>query len=453
MINSAEDKQYMDELSELCRENYEIPKKAFETGSVKRGLRNSDGTGVVAGVTKVGLVHGYIVDEGEKVPVEGKLYYRGYDVEELINNYVAENRYGFEEASYILMFGRLPSYSELERYKELVSHNTRLPLNFTEDVIMRAPSANIMNKMQQGVLALYSYDPDPENPSLQNVIRQSIQLTARVPVIAAHAYSVKRHTFDNDSLLLHYPLPGLSTAQNFLRILGKDVSFNEDEAKLLDLCLILHAEHGGGNNSTFTTRVLSSSGTDIYAAIGGAIGSLKGPKHGGANIKVEEMFDNIKFNVKDWDDDEEVSDYLGKILRKEAGADSSGLIYGMGHAIYTASDPRAKLLKKYAKKLAEEKGYSDEFALLEKVESLSPEVFARVTGHEKVICANVDMYSGLVYRMMGIPRELYTPLFATARITGWCAHRLEELLTGGKIVRPAYKTIWQKKPYVSIDQR
>lgn len=453
MIGFAEDREYMEELSEICRENYEIPKKAFETGNVKRGLRNSDGTGVVAGVTKLGLVHGYIVDEGEKEPVEGKLYYRGYDVEDLIKGYVAENRYGFEEVSFILMFGRLPSSDELERYKELLTHNTRLPANFTEDVIMRAPSNNIMNKMQQAVLALYSYDEDAESISLQNVIRQSIQLTARVPVIAAHAYSVKRHTFENDSLLLHYPLPGLSTAQNFLRILGKDVSFDEDEAKLLDLCLILHAEHGGGNNSTFTCRVLSSSGTDTYAAIAGAIGSLKGPRHGGANIKVEDMFDDIKYNVKDWDDDEEVADYLGKILRKEAGADKSGLIYGMGHAIYTESDPRAKMLKRYAKNLANEKGYSDEFALLEKVEKLSPAVFASVTGHEKVMCANVDMYSGLVYRMMGIPRELYTPLFATARITGWCAHRLEELLTGGKIVRPAYKTIWSKRPYVGIDER
>ncbi len=453
MIGPMEDKEFMNELSEICRENYEIPKKAFETGNVKRGLRNSDGTGVVAGVTKLGLVHGYVVNEGEKEPVEGKLYYRGYDVQQLIDGYMSEDRYGYEEASYILMFGKLPTREELSRFKELISHNTRLPANFTEDVIMRAPSANIMNKMQQSVLALYSYDPDPENLSLQNVIRQSVQLIARIPVIAAHAYSVKRHTFDNDSLLLHYPLPGLSTAQNFLRILGKDVSFDEDEAKLLDLCLVLHAEHGGGNNSTFTTRVLSSSGTDTYAAIAGAIGSLKGPKHGGANIKVEEMFDNIKFNVKDWDDDEEIADYLGKILRKEAGADSSGLIYGMGHAIYTESDPRAKILKKYARNLAEAKGYSDEFGLLEKVESLSPSVFAAVTGHEKAMCANVDMYSGLVYRMMGIPRELYTPLFATARITGWCAHRLEELFTGGKIVRPAYKTLWTKNPYVSIDER
>ncbi len=439
-------------LSQMCKDSYAIPQKAFETSNVKRGLRNSDGSGVVAGVTNLGLVHGYVLYEGEKRPDEGKLFYRGYDVEKLVDGYVNENRYGFEECAFLLLFGFLPTSEQLDTFNKLTNSYAFLPANFTEDVIMRAPSANIMNKMQSSVLSLYSYDSDPEDMTIDNQLRQSIQLIARLPIIAAHAYSVKRHCFDQDSLLLHRPKEGLSTAQNFMRLLGQDVSFDEDEARLLDICLVLHAEHGGGNNSTFTCRVVSSTNSDIYSSIAAAIGSLKGPRHGGANIKVEEMFTEIKENVKDWKDDEEVYDYLKKILNKEAG-DGSGLIYGMGHAIYTQSDPRALVLKKNALNLAEKKGYMSEFDLLRKIEAITPKVFRDVTGNDKAMCANVDMYSGLIYRMLGIPPELYTPLFATARVAGWCAHRIEEILTGGRIMRPAYKTPYNLKEYKPISER
>ena len=440
------------ELSEICKENYKIPASVFANANVKRGLRNADGSGVVAGATNLGLVHGYVLYEGEKRPDEGKLYYRGYDVEKLIDAYVKENRYGFEECSFILLFGNLPTREQLDAFNALNAEYATLPPNFTEDVIMRAPSPDIMNKIQSGIVSLYSYDPNPEDMSLENQLKQSIQIISRLPIIAAHAYSVKRHVFDQDSLLLHRPLPGLACAQNFMRILGHDVSFDEKEARLLDLCLVLHAEHGGGNNSTFACRVLSSAGTDIYSSISAAVGSLKGPKHGGANIKVDNMFTDIKEHVRDWNDDDEIRAYLEKILNKEAG-DGSGLIYGMGHAIYTNSDPRAIALKKYAKELAGEKGFKEEFELLQKIETLSPDVFHKVTGNSKFMCANVDMYSGLVYRMLGIPRELFTPLFATARVAGWCAHRIEEILTGGKIIRPAYKTNYNIKEYVPIDER
>lgn len=440
------------ELSEICKENYKIPASVFANANVKRGLRNADGSGVVAGATNLGLVHGYVLYEGEKRPDEGKLYYRGYDVEKLIDAYVKENRYGFEECAFILLFGSLPTREQLDAFNALNAEYATLPPNFTEDVIMRAPSPDIMNKIQSGIVSLYSYDPNPEDMSLENQLKQSIQIISRLPIIAAHAYSVKRHVFDQDSLLLHRPLPGLACAQNFMRILGQDVSFDEKEARLLDLCLVLHAEHGGGNNSTFACRVLSSAGTDIYSSISAAVGSLKGPKHGGANIKVDNMFTDIKEHVRDWNDDDEIRAYLEKILNKEAG-DGSGLIYGMGHAIYTNSDPRAIALKKYAKELAGEKGFKDEFELLQKIETLSPDVFHKVTGNSKFMCANVDMYSGLVYRMLGIPRELFTPLFATARVAGWCAHRIEEILTGGKIIRPAYKTNYSIKEYVPIDER
>ena len=452
MTASREYPETLMALTDICRESYQIPEKVFSTGNVKRGLRNADGSGVVAGATNLGLVHGYVLYEGEKRPDEGKLFYRGYDVEQLIDGYVKENRYGYEECAFILLFGKLPTQQQLDVFRNLISENSTLPSGFTEDVIMRAPSANIMNKLQAGVIALYSYDNNPEDHSLENELRQSIQLIARLPVIAAHAYSVRKHFFEDDSLLLHRPLAGLSEAQNFMRILGNDVSFDEKEARLLDLCLVLHAEHGGGNNSTFACRVLSSANTDIYSAISAAVGSLKGSRHGGANLKVDNMFTEIKENVRDWKDDDEVRAYLEKILRKEAG-DGSGLIYGMGHAIYTISDPRAVTLKKYAASLADEKGFTDEFALLQKIEALTPSVFTEVTGKEKYMCANVDMYSGLVYRMLGIPRELFTPLFATARVAGWCAHRIEEILTGGKIMRPAYKTNYYVHEYVPMSQR
>ena len=439
-------------LTEMCKESYAINPKAFQSANVKRGLRNFDGSGIVAGVTNISMVHGYILYEGEKMPDEGQLLYRGYEVPKLIDGYTKEGRYGFEECSFLLLFGFLPTQEQLDSFRELVNANSFLPQNFTEDVIMRAPSPNIMNKMQQSVLSLYSYDSNPEDMSLENQLRQSIQLIARLPIIAANAYSVKKHIFDDDSLLLHRPKEGLATAQNFMRILGQDVSFDEDEARLLDVCLVLHAEHGGGNNSTFTSRSVTSTNADIYSSTAAAIGSLKGPRHGGANIKVEEMFSEIKKNVSDWNDDDEVYAYLEKILSKKAG-DGSGLIYGMGHAIYTKSDPRAVLLKRHAESLAVKKGFKAEFDLLQKIEALSPAAFLNVTGHDKAICANVDMYSGLIYRMLGIPAELYTPLFASARVAGWCAHRIEEILTSGKIMRPAYKTVYKVKEYCPIASR
>ncbi len=452
MTQNTEYPKALLDLSEMCRENYKIPAKVFANANVKKGLRNADGSGVVAGATNLGLVHGYVLYEGEKRPDEGKLFYRGYDVEQLIDGYVKENRYGFEECAFILLFGTLPTKEQLDAFKNLISEYSALPAGFTEDVIMRAPSPDIMNKLQSGISALYTYDENPEDMSLENQIRQSVQIISRLPIIAAQAYSVKKHVFDQDSLLLHRPLPGLACAQNFMRILGQDVSFDEKEARLLDLCLVLHAEHGGGNNSTFACRVLSSSGTDIYSSIAAAVGSLKGPKHGGANKKVDQMFDCIKEVVTDWKDDSQIEAVLERILKKELG-DHSGLIYGMGHAIYTKSDPRANALKKYAAELAEEKGFTDEFNLLKKIEELSPAVFARVTGNEKHMCANVDLYSGLIYRMLGIPKELYTPLFASARVAGWCAHRIEEILTSSKIIRPAYKTNYFVKDYIPMSDR
>lgn len=446
----------MDFVTSLCEEyrahNY-IDPSYYERWGVKRGLRNADGTGVLAGVTQIGNVLGYYVQDGERYPMDGKLIYRGINVEELIDGFMREGRFGFEETAYLLLFGALPDRTRLEEFKQALSDNHTLPKMFTEDMILKAPSPDVMNKLARSVLALYSYDDNPDDLSLANQLRQAIQLIARVPVIVAHAFAVKRHYYNDESLYLHRPQPGLSVAENFLYSVRHDNRFTEQEARLLDLCMVLHAEHGGGNNSAFACRVLSSSGTDMYSAVAAAVGSLKGPRHGGANKKVMEMFRYIESDVKDWQDDEEVKDYLGKILRKETG-DRSGLIYGMGHAIYTLSDPRAVLLKKFARELAETKGMLDEFQLFEAVERLTPSVLADVKGDKKVVCANIDLYSGFVYKMMGIPEELYTPLFAMARVVGWCAHRLEEV--GGsanRIIRPAYKAVAPLRPFVPLDQR
>ena len=420
---------------------------------MKRGLRNADGTGVMAGVTQIGNVLGYYVQDGERVPMPGKLIYRGIDVEELIDGFVSEGRFGFEETAYLLLFGALPTREQLTMFQGLLSGYHTLPHMFTEDMIIKAPSPDVMNKLGRAVLALYSYADAPDDKSLPNELRQAIQLIARVPVIVAHAFAVKRHYYDNESLYLHRPQEGLSVAENFLYSVRHDNRFTQEEARLLDLCLVLHAEHGGGNNSAFACRVLSSSGTDIYSAISAAVGSLKGPRHGGANKKVMEMFGHIEANVKDWKDDDEIRAFLGALLRKEAG-DRSGLIYGMGHAIYTLSDPRAVILKRFAKKLAAQKGMLDEFELFESVERLTPEVLLSVKGEDKVVCANVDMFSGMVYKMMGIPVELYTPLFAVARMVGWCAHRIEEVYqTGNRIIRPAYKAVAPMRTFVPLDQR
>ena len=446
----------MDFVTSLCEEyrahNY-IDPSYYERWGVKRGLRNADGTGVLAGVTQIGNVLGYYVQDGERYPMDGKLIYRGINVEELIDGFMREGRFGFEETAYLLLFGALPDRGRLEEFKQVLSDSHTLPRMFTEDMILKAPSPDVMNKLARSVLALYSYDDNPDDLSLANQLRQAIQLIARVPVIVAHAFAVKRHYYNEESLYLHRPQPGLSVAENFLYSVRHDNRFTEQEARLLDLCMVLHAEHGGGNNSAFACRVLSSSGTDLYSAVAAAVGSLKGPRHGGANKKVMEMFRHIESDVTDWKDDEAVKDYLGKILRKEAG-DRSGLIYGMGHAIYTLSDPRAVLLKKFARELAATKGMLEEFQLFEAVERLTPSVLADVKGDKKVVCANIDLYSGFVYKMMGIPEELYTPLFAMARVVGWCAHRLEEV--GGsanRIIRPAYKAVAPLHPFVPLDQR
>ena len=448
--------QSRDFIQSLCGEfqkhNY-IDPSHYEHIDVKRGLRNADGTGVMAGITQIGNVQGYFIQDGERVPMDGRLIYRGINVEDLIQGFTSEGRFGFEETAYLLLFGALPTRRQLDGFNAVLSQLRPLPDNFTEDMILKVPGRDIMNRLGRCILALYCYDDAPEDHSLENELRQALQLVARCPMIVAHSYAAKRHYFDNDSLYLHRPQEGLSFAENFLYAIRHDNRFTEQEAKVLDLCMVLHAEHGGGNNSAFACRVLSSSGTDIYAAVSAAVGSLKGPRHGGANKKVMEMFHYIQAGVPDWTDDDLVRDFLRRLLLREEG-DHSGLIYGMGHAIYTLSDPRAKLLKQFARGLAEEKGMLDQFQLLESVERLTPEVIAQVRGERRPLCANVDLYSGLVYKMLDIPEELYTPLFAMARMVGWCAHRLEEVYNpGNKIIRPAYKAVAPMQPFVPLDQR
>ena len=448
----AQDEELLEEMLAQSESEYTIPNAAFDNYHVKRGLREPDGTGVMAGVTRIANVHGYMIKDGDRVPVDGELYYRGYRMRDICENFLSEKRFGFAECCYLLFFGHLPTVEQLEHFTRLLDHYAALPPRFDEDILMKAPSRSVMNKMSTAVLALYAYDENPDETTLANMLRQSMQLVARLPVIAAHTYAVNRNVFGGHSLNLHNPKHSLSTAENFLRMLRPDKTYTEEEAKLLDLCLVVHAEHGGGNNSAFACRTLSSSGTDTYAAISAAIGSLKGPRHGGANIKVQEMFDCIKENVRDTADDEELSAFLLKILRGEAN-DKSGLIYGMGHAIYTKSDPRAVILKRCAEELAEKKGFAEDFALLEAIERLTPDLFRRYKGLDKEMCANVDLYSGMVYRMLDIPVDLYTPLFAIARVSGWCAHRMEEYCTAKRIIRPAYKCITPAKEYIPIDKR
>lgn len=447
--------QSNDFISSLCDEfkkHNQIPPEVCTNLRVRRGLRNSDGTGVLAGVTLIGNVRGYSVIDDERRPLEGKLIYRGIDVEDIVAGVTAENRFGYEEVVYLILFGQLPNKEQLQYFTRLLDEHRPLPKNFTEDMIIKTPSPNIMNKLARSVLALYSSDPNPDDISLDNMLKQSIELIARIPIIAAQAYQVKQHYYANDSMYLHIPPAGLSTAETLLYCIRPDKQYTQEEARLLDLCLILHAEHGGGNNSAFACRVLSSSGTDTYSAIASAIGSLKGPLHGGANAQVGRMFKDIEENVKDWKDDKELSDYLRRIIRKEVG-DRSGKIYGMGHAVYTLSDPRAILLKKFARKLAVDRGFIDRFELIESVERLTPEVFREEKNDTKVISANVDMYSGLVYEMLDIPQDMYTPIFAIARMVGWCAHRIEEVLFGGRIIRPAYKSIVPDSKYIRLEDR
>ena len=445
-------KQTFNEFCEIIKENYKINPALYGKYNAKRGLRNEDGTGVLVGLTNIGNVHGYIFDEGDKIPDDGCLSYRGVDVSELIANCRQEGRFGYEEAAYLLLFGKLPTKERLDSFKKLIGNNRELPAGFTEDMILKAPSNDIMNKLARSVLVSYSYDSDPDNIELSNMLRQSIELIARFPTMVAYAQQAKLHYYDKKSLIIHAPQPHLSTAENFLHMLRVNNEYTPLEASVLDTALILHAEHGGGNNSAFTTHVVSSSGTDTYSAIAAAVGSLKGPKHGGANNRVMSMMEEIEANVKDWSNDEEIRRYLIKILNKEA-FDKSGLIYGMGHAVYTKSDPRATILKAQAKELAKEKGFMEEFMLYDAIERLSPGAFEEIKGAKKVMCANVDMYSGFVYKMLGIPKELYTPIFAISRVVGWCAHRIEEVTVGGKIIRPAYKSVTNKQPYIKICDR
>lgn len=428
-------------------------KETFKKYDVKKGLRNEDGTGVVAGLTSIGSVVGYEIENGIKTPIEGQLNYRGYSLCDIVRSCEKERRFGFEEVAYLLLFGTLPNKETLEKFTTIIGKLRPLQMGFAEDMILKAPSSNIMNKLARSVLVSYSYDNNPDDISTGNLLRQSIELIARLPVMAIYGYAAKRHYYDGQSLILHTPQPELSTAENLLYMLRPDNKYTKEEAEMLDVLLMIHAEHGGGNNSAFTTRVVSSSGTDTYSAIAAAIGSLKGPKHGGANSKVIAMMDNIKENVSDWTDRDEVSAYLEKILRKEA-FDGSGLIYGMGHAIYTKSDPRAVLLKERAGKLvAKRKKYEAEYKLYNLIEELTPELFAKVKGSDKPMCANVDMYSGFVYKMLGIPEEMYTPLFAISRVVGWSAHRLEEVLGCSRIIRPAYQWIVTNKNYESLKER
>jgi len=433
-----------------------VDKKQPELHDVKWGLRNADGTGVMAGVTRIGSTQGYYMRDGVKTAMEGELYYRGINVENIVDGFLADDRPGFEETAYLLILGKLPNKAELETFRLMLEDYRELPQGFTENMILPAPSKNIMNKISRSILALYSYDENPEvnERDMERELTKALKLLACCPIIVAHAYAAKRHYFDGEGLYLHRSQQGYSMAENFLHSVRRDNSFTEEEARLLDLCMVLQAEHGAGNNSAFTCRVMTSTGTDIYSAISAAVGSLKGPLHGGANEKIMEMFSYIKKDVKDWKDENEISDYLDRILRKEA-ASGDGLIYGMGHAVYTISDPRAVILKKLARTLAEKKDLLEEFELIEAVEKLAPYALGRAKGSKgkAEICANVDMYSGFVYKMLGIPQELFTPLFAVARMAGWCAHRLEEAWGGGKIIRPAYKAIALDEEYVLLVNR
>ncbi len=444
-------KKSLEQWVSVIEDNTKIPPSKYDNYKVKRGLRNSDGTGVLAGLTNIGQVHGYIIYEDEKIPDDGKLSYRGIDVSEIVSACERENRFGYEEVSYLLLFGKLPNEKELSDFKSLIGTMRPLPFGFRDDMIMKAPSNDLMNKLARSVLSLYSYDDNPDSTDLYNVIRQSILLIARAPTMAAYSYQAKAHYLDGKSLYIHNPQPELSMAENFLYMIRPDNKFTDLEAKILDIAMMLHAEHGGGNNSAFTTRVVSSAGSDTYSAIGAAIGSLKGPKHGGANRKVMGMIDDFKENLTDINDRDQVAKHIAKVLNKEA-FDRSGLIYGMGHAIYTKSDPRTVQLKKKAEELAYATNNEKEFKLYTLIEELTPDIF-RDKKDNKVMCANVDLYSGFVYKCMNIPQELYTPLFAISRMSGWCAHRIEELLYGGRIMRPAYKSVCKSVEYIPINER
>jgi citrate synthase len=439
-------------LTDLAEECSIINSDLFNKYIVKRGLRDIDGIGVLVGLTEIGEVHSYIIDENEMIPVPGRLMYRGIDINDIVNGFWAENRLGFEESCYLIMFGELPDRNELVGFRQLMADYQQLPEGFTRDMILNAPSRDMMNVISRSVLALYSYDDKADDTSIENVLQQCLRLIACLPSLAVYGYQAYTHYHGGNSLYLHSPRPDLSIAENILHMLRPDSGYTQLEAALLDLALVLHAEHGGGNNSTFVTHVVTSSGTDTYSAIAAALGALKGPKHGGANAKVIQMFDDMKRKVKHWDDEAEIADYLIQLLNQQA-FDRRGLIYGIGHAVYTISDPRAVILKEHVAQLAREKGLEDEFLLYANVEKLAPQVIAQMRKIYKGVSANIDFYSGFVYRMLEIPPELFTPLFAIARIVGWSAHRIEELVNAGKIIRPAYKSVAKPREYVALDQR
>jgi citrate synthase len=444
--------EYFDHLTNLAYENNVTPIDYFEKYNVKRGLRNANGTGVLVGLTRIANVHGYRLEGDLKIPEEGKLSYRGIDICDLVDGFQNEKRRGFEESAFLLLFGKLPTKSELADFNGLLDDHRSLPPGYTESMILKIPSKDIMNKLQRSILVLYSHDDDPDNTSVENVLRQSIQMIARFPTIISYGYQAKAHYIDGKSLFIHAPRRGVGTAENILHMIRSDNRYSKTEAETLDLLLTLHADHGGGNNSAFATHVVSSTGTDTYSALSAAVGSLKGPKHGGANKMVIDMVADIKSNVSNWSDAGQLKDYLLKILKKQA-FDGEGLIYGMGHAVYTLSDPRAILLKKKAFELALEKNAMKEYELFSNIESLTKELFKEIKGQNAEIAANVDLYSGFVYEMLDIPADLYTPLFAASRVAGWCAHRIEQIVSDNKIIRPAYKNILEDQTYVRLRNR
>ena len=439
-------------LSKLAQKSSLIDPELFVKYQVKRGLRDLDGKGVLVGLTEIGEVHAYIIDENEMIPVPGRLMYRGIDINDIVEGFIKDKRHGFEETCYLLLFGDLPNRNQLKDFEQLLSDYRQLPDDFVRDMILKSPSKDIMNMLARCVLTFYSLDERSDDTSVTNVLQQCLRLIACIPSFAVYAYQAYAHYHGNRSLYIHSPKPGLSTAENILHMLRPDSKYTELEATLLDIALVLHAEHGGGNNSSFVAHVVTSSGTDTYSVMAAALGSLKGPRHGGANVKVVQMFEDMKSKLKDWNNESEIEEYLMKLLKKEE-FDRSGLIYGIGHAVYSISDPRCLILKEYAEKLAKEKGLEDEFNLYAKVEDLAPKVISQMRKMYKGVSANVDFYSGFVYNLLGLPREMFTPIFAISRMAGWSAHRIEEIVNAGKIIRPAYKSVAKRREYINIDER
>jgi len=451
-MENKEVNDFIEKYSKYLIDRGMIDNELYLKYEVKRGLRDISGKGVLVGLTEISEIVSYVIEDGDLVPCEGKLYYRGINIEKIVKGFLDENRFGFEEVCFLLLFGHLPNKTESERFTAMIEEYNTLPENFVRDTIMNAPSTNMMNSLSKGVLTLYAFDDNPDDISVENVLRQSIRLISQFPLLAVYGYQAYSHYYENKSLVIHTPQKGQSVAENILYMLRPDSSYTNLEAKILDLALVLHAEHGGGNNSTFTNHVVTSSHTDTYSAVVASLGSLKGPRHGGANIKVVQMFHDIMEKVSDWNDDDEITCYLEKLLAKE-GFDRSGLIYGMGHAVYSLSDPRALIFRQFVEQLADEKNRNDEYKLYSKVEVIAPQVIGKIRKIYKGVSANIDFYSGFVYSMLDLPEQLFTPLFAVARIAGWSAHRIEELVNNGKIIRPAYKSVKRNQAYIPFKDR